>query len=293
MFGLVLLLGSMPVFAQIPVNPGGGSGGGATIPSTTNLISGNGTGNGADSGIAPSSVATLSGTQTFSGAKTFSAGATVTSTTGNTLVVTDNEPAAGAMTGITLLAPNMVNNDVFYFIIGQANTSANSYNIRYTKVATGNYLAFSPTGIIPQLEMFSSGGTTIGNATSDSGYKLDVLGSFRAQQIAGGGTAPTIAAGAGAGTSPTSVGVTGTASAFTASLTTGTASSTSAVIATVTFPTAYTSAPHVVCQAKNAASAAATTTFFVTTTTTTAVLNAGATALTDTTLYSWDCLTVQ
>jgi hypothetical protein len=39
-------------------------GGGASIPSVTNLISGNGSGNGADSGITPASVLTLTGTQT-------------------------------------------------------------------------------------------------------------------------------------------------------------------------------------------------------------------------------------
>jgi hypothetical protein len=40
---------------------GGGSGGGATIPSVTNLIKGDGSGNGADSGIAPSTVVVTSG----------------------------------------------------------------------------------------------------------------------------------------------------------------------------------------------------------------------------------------
>jgi hypothetical protein len=45
--------------------PAGGGGGGATIPSTTNLISGDGAGNGANSGIAPSNVVTLAGSQTL------------------------------------------------------------------------------------------------------------------------------------------------------------------------------------------------------------------------------------
>lgn len=40
-------------------------GGGATIPSTTNLISGDGAGNGANSGIVPSTVVTLAGVQTL------------------------------------------------------------------------------------------------------------------------------------------------------------------------------------------------------------------------------------
>ena len=48
-----------------------GTGGGATIASVTNLIEGNGSGNGSDSGIAAANVATLSGTQTITGDKTF------------------------------------------------------------------------------------------------------------------------------------------------------------------------------------------------------------------------------
>lgn len=44
----------------------------ATIPSTTNLIKGDGAGNGADSGIVPANVATLSGTTAFSAIQTIS-----------------------------------------------------------------------------------------------------------------------------------------------------------------------------------------------------------------------------
>lgn len=43
----------------------GGSGGGATIPNTTNLINGDGAGNGADSGLVVNTVATLAGVQTL------------------------------------------------------------------------------------------------------------------------------------------------------------------------------------------------------------------------------------
>ncbi len=48
------------------------AGSGATIPSVTNLISGDGAGNGADSGIAAANVTTLSGIQTITGDKTAS-----------------------------------------------------------------------------------------------------------------------------------------------------------------------------------------------------------------------------
>lgn len=44
---------------------GGGGGGGATIPSTTNLIAGDGAGNGANSGIVPATVGLLAAVQSF------------------------------------------------------------------------------------------------------------------------------------------------------------------------------------------------------------------------------------
>jgi hypothetical protein len=47
-------------------------GGGSTIPSVTNLIKGNGSGNGADSGIAAASVATIAGVQTISNKNLYS-----------------------------------------------------------------------------------------------------------------------------------------------------------------------------------------------------------------------------
>ncbi len=52
-------------FSQVSAIPSASGGGGATIPSVTNLIKGDGAGNGADSGIAATAVATLTGTQTL------------------------------------------------------------------------------------------------------------------------------------------------------------------------------------------------------------------------------------
>jgi hypothetical protein len=49
------------------------AGGGGNIPSVTNLLSGNGSGSAADSGIAPANVALLSAANAFTGANTFSA----------------------------------------------------------------------------------------------------------------------------------------------------------------------------------------------------------------------------
>ena len=50
-----------------PPSGGGGGGGGATIPSTTNLIKGDGAGNGADAGIAPTTVVKGAASLTTSG----------------------------------------------------------------------------------------------------------------------------------------------------------------------------------------------------------------------------------
>ncbi len=65
--------------------PGGGGGGGATIPSVTNLISGSGTGNGADSGIAPATVVKGASNLSIAGCVAFQVSAgTLTCLTGLT-----------------------------------------------------------------------------------------------------------------------------------------------------------------------------------------------------------------
>ena len=86
--------------------PGGS---GATIPSVTNLIAGSGTGNGADSGIAPSNVPLLNGGNAYTGYNDFStarfrppeatfAGAPTSPSIGQVFVFTDAQ-AAGTCSG--------------------------------------------------------------------------------------------------------------------------------------------------------------------------------------------------
>lgn len=73
------------------VQSGGGGGGGSTIPSTTNLIKGDGAGNGADSGIAATSV--------IQGAAGSTASAIMTATgSGNTV-----QPSVAQITGAGLV----------------------------------------------------------------------------------------------------------------------------------------------------------------------------------------------
>ncbi len=77
---------------QIPLpGGGGGGGGGATIPSTTNLIKGDGAGNGADSGIAPTNVATQAANGTSGGVPCYTAA--------NKALVSSGLLAAGGILG--------------------------------------------------------------------------------------------------------------------------------------------------------------------------------------------------
>ena len=145
-------------------------------------------------------------------------------------------------------------------------------------------IAVGTTGQLLQ----AAGGSVVPTYTSTPGSAASLTSITTTHQI-GGGTAPTIAAGAGAGTSPT-IGITGHDTSFTITLTTGTTPSTG-VIATVTFGTAYASAPYKQMTATGPNSDALVPTAaepYPTSTTTTLVLQSGATALTAATQYIWD-----
>jgi hypothetical protein len=109
-------------------------------------------------------------------------------------------------------------------------------------------------------------------------------------QIAGG-TAPTVAANAGAGSSPT-ISIAGHDTDCAVTLTTGsTPTGTNATIFTVTFGTAYASAPYVHITPANANAAAITggaTEVYVNSSTTTMTLISGTTALSAATQYIWN-----
>lgn len=111
----------------------------------------------------------------------------------------------------------------------------------------------------------------------------------KAGHLYGGGTAPAVAAGAGAGTTPT-VALTGSDMAGKISITTGTLPTLSADVFTVTFNTAYASAPYVNFSPANAVTAllSGASMVYVTAATTTFKFTAGTTPLTAATTYLWN-----
>lgn len=114
------------------------------------------------------------------------------------------------------------------------------------------------------------------------------------QHIIGTGTAPTIAAGAGAGTSPT-VAVTGHDSAGQISVASGTLpTGTNAVVVTVTFNSAYGTAPYVILYPANAATAllSGATMVYVVGSTGTFTINSGTTGITAATTYLWNYVVI-
>jgi hypothetical protein len=116
-----------------------------------------------------------------------------------------------------------------------------------------------------------------------------------AKHIKGNSGALSIAASIGAGTSPSAVSVTGTDMSGVVSLTTGTSPSVNAVLATITYNTAFSTAPVVVITPANAATAslAAAQAVWVNITTTGFTINTNGTAVGASTAYKWNYVVIQ
>jgi hypothetical protein len=116
-----------------------------------------------------------------------------------------------------------------------------------------------------------------------------------AKHIKGNSGALSIAASTGAGTSPSAVSVTGTDMSGVVSLTTGTSPTVNAVLATITYNTAFSTAPVVVITPANAATAslAAAQAVWVNITTTGFTINTNATAVVSSTAYKWNYVVIQ
>ena len=157
-----------------------------------------------------------------------------------------------------------------------------------------------------------SNASSIGNGATNSTSNSIVLGNtnitrvstsgtivttndINAKHIKGNSGALSIAASTGAGTSPSAVSVTGTDISGVVALTTGTSPSINAVLATITYNTAFSTAPVVVITPANAATAslAATQAVWVNITTTGFTINTNATAVVSSTAYKWNYVVIQ
>jgi hypothetical protein len=157
-----------------------------------------------------------------------------------------------------------------------------------------------------------SNGIAIGQGSSNSTSNTIVLGNTSitkvstsgaivttndiiAKHLKGNSGALSIAASTGAGTSPSAVSVTGTDLSGVVALTTGTSPTVNAVLATITYNTAFSTAPVVVITPANAATAslAATQAVWVNITTTGFTINTNATAVVSSTAYKWNYAVIQ
>jgi hypothetical protein len=156
-------------------------------------------------------------------------------------------------------------------------------------VATGTDLIFQLRDNAQKFNFRNAGGTTQAS--------ISATGAAAFAHIGGTTPAPTIAAGAGAGTSPT-VSVSGNDMIHKISITTGTSPAASATVATITFNTAYSTAPKVILSPAGANSAALTglTAAYVDdagTTTTTYTIKVGSGGLAAATTYLFYASTAQ
>lgn len=162
-------------------------------------------------------------------------------------------------------------------------------------VGTGTSIAGTATftGSISSTGTTDSTSNVTGTITTAGG--LGVAKTITALHYSSGGTAPAGVVGVGAGTSPSAVTISGHDTAGNVSVTTGTLPTASGTVLTVTFGTAYGSAPHVVLYPANAATAllSGVSMVYVTSTTGTFVITAGTTGLTAATTYSWEYHVIQ
>lgn len=143
------------------------------------------------------------------------------------------------------------------------------------------------------------------NATITNSYSIWAQGgdvrfdgtNTKIKHLAGTTTAPTGAVGTGAGTSPSAVTFSTNATDLSGDVlvTTGTLPTAGATVLTVTFNTAYGTAPIVLLSPANAATAllSGVTMVYTTSTTTTYVITAGSTGLIAATTYSWHYHVIQ
>ena len=215
---------------------------------------------------------------------------------------------------------SLYNNTTGYYNVGLG-----MYALRNVSAGTGNvgvgYYAMSSnstgtynTAIGYQADIGEgvTNATSLGRGASNSTSNSIVLGNrsvtrvstsgaivttndINAKHIKGNSGALSIAASTGAGTSPSGITVTGTDMSGVVALTIGTSPSINAVLATITYNTAFSTAPVVVITPANAATAslAATQAVWVNITTTGFTINTNATAVVSSTAYKWNYVVIQ
>jgi hypothetical protein len=184
---------------------------------------------------------------------------------------------------------------------GWPNSSRGSLDIyaaeNWSATNNGTYITFkttpnTTTSPAERLRIDHDGQVGIG--TNNPSTTLDVSGDTKSTHFVGGGSAPTIAAGAAAGTGPT-ISVTGTDSAHIVAVTAGTTPTSNTTIATVTFNTAFSSAPVCVYSAANANAAVlfGSSGVYINSTTSSYTLMLSPGALTASTQYIWNVHCIQ
>ena len=182
-------------------------------------------------------------------------------------------------------------------------SSSVTAKIRFMTGTTTNYEAYLngnsdfQIGRPGNTDFYMSGGN-IGIGKVSPAERIDVNGNVKMLHLIGGGTTPTIAAGAGAGTSPTITITKATDLSGVITVTTGTLPSLGATVVTVTFNTAYTTAPKVILynSGPNSSALNGATMVYVAdanTTTTTFSITSGTTALTPATTYIFTYTVIQ
>lgn len=180
------------------------SGGGATIPSTTDLIAGNGSGGAADSGIAPSNVVTAAANITDTALVKGFAGAKGVATTGILVDASNNTSGIGTLASGAHTITSASANALTVGLNGATNPafnvddstalSATGINIKSAAAAGGVVIGVisSATNENATLNLFKGTGTgTINGAglNVNSGGNLNLQSGGSTQAIIGGGGA--------------------------------------------------------------------------------------------------------
>ena len=230
----------------------------------------------------------------------------IANTTGGNNTGVGNSTLAGNTTGnynIGIGKNALITNTTGTGNIGIGFNSMNSNNTGTYNTAIG--YGTNITGDVTNASAIGNGATNgtansiqLGNTSvtkvSTSGT-IVTTADINAKHLKGNSGALSIAASTGAGTSPSAISVTGTDMSGVITLTTGSSPSINAILATITYNTAYSTAPVVVITPANAATASLVSAqaVWVNIGAANFTINTNATALTASTIYKWNYVVIQ